>query len=155
MKTTNKVQKAAIKFSTVIVSFVLISLTVGAQDIWEGLITNYQSRETVFAFVENTKKYETIISDNNLSFSRYSDLIEESIEETLELETWIINEHLFTGTALNLELETENPLEIENWMTDETIFNAPKSDLKSRIKNDDEEKLTLENWMIDNNVWKM
>lgn len=147
MKTKNNIQKTAIKLSVVIVSFVLISLTVNAQDLHEDFLTNNSFKVLAFAKVENPKANKTIASDKNLSISKYSDFLEESIEENLEVETWMINENLFAVT-IDFEVEAENQLELENWMLDDTLFNNT-----SLLINEFEEKLTIENWMLDYKLW--
>jgi len=155
MKTKNNVQKAAIRITAVIISFFLLNLTSNSQDLRESLITNNHFNEQAFAMLENPVIWESTSHGKSFNHSRYFDLIEESTEETLELETWMTNESLFTGATSNLVLETESPMQLENWMMDDTIFNIQKSDLKTRIEDDYDEKLTIENWMTDENTWKI
>jgi hypothetical protein len=98
----------------------------------------------------------------------------ESIETTLQLENWMINEVLWNTNAINianLSQETETSLELENWMTSSETWNLNASfieatdesmELESWMTSEEtwnvndmnnETELTVENWMINNNVW--
>jgi len=99
----------------------------------------------------------------------------ESIETTLQLENWMINETIWnTNSAKVAEFvqETETNMELENWMTSEETWKLNNSFVEetesgmeleswmtsegtwnlSNVYNDAE--LKVEKWMINNNVWK-
>lgn len=98
----------------------------------------------------------------------------ESIETTLHLEKWMINEVLWNTNAFStakVSLETETSLELENWMISEETWNSYTSivevleesmELENWMTSEEtwnvnnmnnEAELTVENWMINNNVW--
>ena len=53
MKTKNKIQKTVLKSLAVIAGFVMISLTVSAQDLWKSLIESETAKEIALAIIEN------------------------------------------------------------------------------------------------------
>jgi len=76
----------------------------------------------------------------------------ESIESTLQLESWMTDESVWNENSFNIgefARETESNLELENWMTCNETWN-----LNSNFVEESEMGLEVENWMIDNNVWK-
>ena len=98
----------------------------------------------------------------------------ESIETTLQIEKWMINEVLWNTNAISIakvSQETETSLELENWMTSSETWNlntlfVEVSEESLEIENwmtseetwnvndmNNETELTVENWMINNNVW--
>jgi len=98
----------------------------------------------------------------------------ESIETTLQIEKWMINEVLWNTNAISIAKfiqETESSLELENWMTNSENWNlntsfAEVSEESMELENwmtseetwnvndmNNETELTVENWMINNNVW--
>jgi len=54
MKTKNNVQKTILRSLAVVLSFVLISFTVNAQDFWKKLLENSSFNEIALAMVEKT-----------------------------------------------------------------------------------------------------
>lgn len=153
MKTRNNVQKAARKFTAVISSFILISLTVSAQNFWNELVPDYDYHETVLALANNAEVDNTSTSDKNFSSGDYLFFIEEAKEENLELENWMLNEAIFTNGTFNLEVEIENSLELEKWMTDDATFNVAIKDTCELFKNEFDEELILEDWIINDKIW--
>jgi len=75
--------------------------------------------------------------------------VTESIETSLQLEEWMINETIWdTNSAWysDFVLETETQLNIENWMTDSKVwdFDYPEQD----------PGLELAAWMMDKTLWE-
>jgi len=148
MKTKNNVRKAILKSAAVIVSLVLISFTVNAQNFWKSLLENETFSQIAMAMVANDS--ESVPANGNATdnsaadaFTAYSAI---EPEESLRLEDWMTNEEVFNE---NVEAETEAPMELENWMTNESLFNATTSEFAIET----EPKLELENWMVNDDVF--
>ncbi len=178
MKTRNNVQKAISKSLAVIISLVLISLTVNAQDFWRTVMENNSFSQIAMVMVDNTEvstasvdaysasdmdnftKYtaveteealnieEWMVNENNF-FTTLN--IETEVEEALEVESWMTNENLFDGMAKYFEVETESNLEVEDWMKDTNYFGVVTVDAKE----DSDEALELEAWMTNSKIWKI
>ncbi len=137
----NNVQKTILRFAAVVISFVLISITVSAQDFWKRLITGSSFNEIALAMVDHSKKADSSFdltgTSNDFNFVQETD-------ETLQLEPWMLNDTYFSGTVLPIVNESEDPLEIEPWMLNEDLFEVQ----------DSKEELKLESWMISDLVWK-
>ena len=103
----------------------------------------------------------------------YNSLNTISIENALELESWMTNETNWNSnflTFVDFETETEMALELESWMTNTETWNSnflTEVEAGLELENwmvteetwnaDDrmvEGKLTLESWMVNNNYWK-
>ena len=143
MKTKNNVQKAILRTGAVIVSFVLISLTVSAQDFWKKLLTNSSFNEIAVAMIEtetSTMPKKTH-AGNSVLFS-----FDAAYEPALELENWMTSDFYFNYFNFQTETEAEIPLQLENWMLNANNFIAP---------NEQEKSLDLENWMVNNTHWNM
>ena len=138
MKTRNNVQKAILRTGAVIVSLVLISLTVSAQDFWKKLLVNSSFNEIALAMTENPKKSTT---DTDADFSDLY-LINQESEEDLQLEDWMFNESNFQ--SFNYSNVREEKLNVEDWMLNTGIFET---------KNASETELILESWMTSEKVW--
>ncbi len=144
MKTKNNVQKAILRSAAVIVSFVLISYTVSAQEFWKKLLTNSSFNEIAIAMVDNSGKTKSNAHSESVTVVDF----EVETEPALVLENWMTDKTFF-GTA-NSDLESQNEVEdalkLENWMLDSNFFE----------ENGGEEKpLELENWMTSESVWKI
>lgn len=137
----NNVQKAVLRTIAVIVSFVLISYTVSAQEFWKKLLTNSSFNEIAIAMTKTNTETASSSTSNEMNSARF--YFEDATEPAMELENWMTNENTFNTFSLNLENEVEVPLAVENWMLDDSNFD---SDMQ-------EENLTLENWMISSEVW--
>jgi len=143
MKTKNNVQKTILRSIAVVVSFVLISITVSAQDFWKKLLENSSFNEIALAMVETpSKKTDAETKAETVS---YAYLVEES-EPALELEDWMNDESYFGGANLRITTETEADLEIEDWMLNEELF---------QVNENVELPLELEPWMTSEKVWEM
>jgi len=73
------------------------------------------------------------------------------IENTLELEEWMINENCWsTGESFDLSLAADVMLEVEGWMTNENTW---KAENKIDLETETEQALAFESWMTDENIW--
>ena len=137
MKTKNNVQKTVLRTAAVLVSFVLISLTVTAQEFWKAVLTKSSFNQIALAMVETPKKpvvtvsADTKFSQNEMYLSDYEsklnledwmtdeqsfkvvEIKEVTKDENLKIEDWMLNDDLLTVTT-----ETESPLKVEAWMTE-------------------------------------
>ena len=142
MKTKNNVQKAILRSGAVIVSFILISFTVSAQDFWKRLLTNSSFNEIAIAMVETSGKEET--TDLPAKSTTETFLFQTETEPALQLEDWMINVNYFNDVTFWVERITESPLELEYWMLDENYFGS---------KQNVEQALELEDWMTSEKFW--
>jgi len=138
----NNVQKAFLRTIAVIVSFVLISYTVSAQEFWKKLLTNSSFNEIAIAMT----KTETASSATTGKMNSTRFYLEKATEPAMELESWMTNESTFSIFNNNIENEIEIPMAIENWMLDDTNFE--NIDIQ-------EESLELESWMTSAKVWQI
>ena len=143
MKTKNNVQKAILRSAAVVISFILISLTVSAQDFWKKLLTNSSFNEIAIAMTETSKKSETPAS-STLNSSDF--FMSEETEEALKVEDWMTNESTFNSPVIHVTQEQEKGLEVEDWMMNEHFF-----------ENDTEVEpaLKVEDWMTSDKVWNI
>lgn len=139
----NNVQKAILRSGAVVISFILISFTVSAQDFWKRLLTNSSFNEIAIAMVETSGKTEATALPAKNSTETF--LFQNETEPALQLEVWMTNSNYFNNVTFQTEEATENPLEMENWMLDENYFNP--------IQNA-ERALELEDWMTAEKFWK-
>ncbi len=175
----NNVQKAIIKSLAIVISLVLISFTVNAQNFWKALLENNSLNE-IAMFMVDLKPVSTANENtaaNMMDASTLAAYMETETEETLELEDWMINDNYFTPATVSMEVDSESPMELENWMTNDNYFGSFSSmfevdserpmELKSwmtdgkyfvsnviTFENETEKPLQLENWMVDNKFWK-
>jgi hypothetical protein len=153
MKTINKVQKVAQKTIAVVVSIILISFTVSAQDFWKELVSTNQFEQIALAFADNTTSSKKVsFHENSTPFLEF---YEEAVEEELELEEWMTNETYFPGNLIHFEEETESVLELENRMINNSHFNKQEINTKAIYSIEQEKGLELENWMIEEKVWNL
>lgn len=177
MKTRNNVQKAITKTMAVIMSLVLISITVNAQEFWKTVLKNNSFSQIAYAMTEEnsaatTKNEEKFVADYTELESHFAVEAEPSLqmedwmtdasrfttttailtetENALELEDWMVNESLFNGTASMSTVETEPALELEGWMTDASNF----GNCTLKVENEPETKLEIESWMTNSLAWK-
>ena len=143
MKTKNNVQKTILRSIAVVVSFVLISITVSAQDFWKKLLESSSFNEIALAMVEiSSEKTDSEARSENFN---YANIVTES-EPSLEMEDWMSDESYFGVTGLQITTETEGSLEMEDWMLDEEVF---------QVDENIELPLEVESWMTSEKVWEM
>jgi len=143
MKTKNNVQKTALRTAAVIVSFVLISFTVAAQDFWKTVLTNSSFNQIALAMVETSKKSDDTspVSKTNSENTMYDN----DYDAKLVVENWMTNNEYFKPVILQ-QADKDRDLHVEAWMMDESLFVV--------ADNNTESPLTLENWMTSSKVWK-
>ena len=141
MKTKNNVQKAVLRSAAVIASFILISLTVSAQDFWKKLLTNSSFNEIALAMTENSETKSN--SENTTSFPYF---LNEESDEALQLEDWMLNKNNFEYSTFQYQEEQEQGLDVEDWMLNEKCFEN---------LHENEPELKVENWMTSDKVWNI
>jgi len=144
MKTKNNVQKTFLRTGAVIMSFVLISFTVSAQDFWKKLITNSSFNEIAIAMIETNKESEVPAKIN--AFNTANFYFDAVYEPSMELENWMTSDNYFIGVSYYSGLEVEVPLSLKSWMLNENIF---------EVENEVDNSLELEDWMTSNEFWAM
>jgi hypothetical protein len=92
MKTKNNVQKTILRSAAVIVSFVLISFTVSAQDFWKRLL-EYSSFGNIATAMADAPE----INETSIAPTEYPKVIyfENEVEAELELEDWMLSENVW------------------------------------------------------------
>ena len=142
MKTKNNVQKAILRSGAVIVSFVLISFTVSAQDFWKRLLTHSSFNEIAIAMVGTSEKTEATALPGKSSTATF--IFANEAEPALELESWMTSTNYFNESEIQLDEAMEEPLELENWMLNESHFD---------LNQNEEKALELEDWMLSYKFW--
>lgn len=142
MKTTNNVQKAAIKSAAIIISLVLLHVNVHAQGIWKSTSSHPQIDNITLAMVGNVHE---VLSGMTGYWSSLNSLVNaEEKEEALELEGWMTSESFFSSVLF--ENESEEALVVENWMLNGASFG---SEMYSTVES--EQELKIDSWMLDEN----
>jgi len=147
MKTKNNVQKAIIKSLAIVISLVLISFTVSAQNFWKALLENNSLNE-IAMFMVDLKPASTANENaaaNTMDANALAAYMETETEATLELEDWMTNDNYFAPATVSMEAEIESPMELENWMTNGSYFGS----FSNMFEVDSEEPMDLEGWMTD------
>ncbi|HAQ21150.1 MAG TPA: hypothetical protein DCR40_18235 [Prolixibacteraceae bacterium] len=168
MKTTNNAQKtenglvkkSVLRGSAVIVSLVLISWTVGAQNFWDQVMTGYNYGKMAMTKVENSNKTNGS-DENDIQFeleTQANNLIEitfEAIEAELELQVEVYDANEFVEAELTAE--TENRMNSYEETCDEVMDQA----LKLQVEVYDPAKfveaeiaLEIESWMTEQEIIK-
>lgn len=136
MKTKNNVQKAVLRSGAVIVSLVLISYTVSAQEFWKRLLLDSSFGDIALAMTEVSGN-DAAAAKGNVSFVEFAT----ELEPGLHLESWMTDDSKFTPVSYSIETATDAQLELESWMMDERKFEPA------------EKALELEDWMTSDAVW--
>lgn len=143
MKTKNNVQKAVLRFAAVVVSFILLSYTVSAQDFWKRFLENSSFGHIAMAMVETESTLPDAYSyDSNVLMMNF----EAETESGLELESWMLNEFNFIRSAFNFEKISDDALDVEPWMLNQDLF---------QTTTETELSLGLEDWMVSDAVWSI
>lgn len=174
MKTKNNVQKAVMKSLAVIMSLVLLSITVQAQDFWATVLSNNSFHQIALALTSETDIAATTSpAEANVNAAIFETeaeampeieawMVDESnfygapafeteLENSLPMEAWMMNDNIFNGTARWFEVEAEPALEMEQWMSDETLFEVNSAWMEEAV----EASLELESWMTDSKIWEL
>ena len=143
MKTGNKTKNknnqlsgVLLRVAAVLVSVVLLSFTVSAQDFWKQLLSYNSFGKMAMIMVDETE-VRTPASESTTGL-----MIAEETDLPAEIEAWMTNDFYFGNYHRMNELAVDKPLEIENWMTDADYFS-------SRYAADNDNDLKLEAWMCD------
>ncbi len=91
MKTKNNVQKVVLRSAAIIVSFVLISFTVNAQDFWKTILKNSSFNTIALAMVNTRSDAELPTETESLEAMKFS----EEIEKRMEVEDWMTDTTIF------------------------------------------------------------
>jgi hypothetical protein len=142
MKTKNNVQKTVLRSAAVVASFVLISLTVTAQEFWKAVLTNSSFNQIALAMVETSKKTNAPASATGNSSN--STFYVTDYDSKLEIENWMTDNNSYRADFIQQVAKDEN-LQVENWMLGDQIF---------VVATETEDPLTLENWMIISKTWE-
>jgi hypothetical protein len=140
-KTKNNVQKTVLRSLAVVVSFVLISFTVTAQDFWKAVLANSSFNEIALAMAETSKKSTApapVTENNSVNY-----IYENEYDGKLALEYWMTDNTNFEATSIP-KVERDVTIEVEDWMLDENLYSAAQ-------ETDDE--LKVEDWMTKDVVW--
>lgn len=159
MKTKNNIQKTVksqmrnlvLRGSAVIVSLVLISWSVNAQDFWKqffaensfaniALLMNGQSNE----FEKVDAVAEAIHAEIQMSGSNSSEhfAVDAETDKELEVEGWMTSKALFT-TDFQMTEESDKALKLEDWM----INSISTANVLNSIQTETDQSLQVENWM--------
>jgi len=142
MKTKNNVQKTVLRTAAVVVSFVLISFTVTAQEFWRTVLTKSSFNQIALAMVETSKKANT--SAPGAETSSKAVIYEKDYDEKLNVEDWMTDNNFYNSAKIQ-QVEKEKTLKVENWMIDESLF---------ALVNETESPLILESWMVNSEIWE-
>lgn len=161
MKTKNNIQKAVksqirnlvLRGSAVIVSLVLISWSVRAQDFWKhffaensfenvALIMNGQSNEFEKADALANVIHAEINSTKAIPAESFT--MEAETEKELSVESWMTNETLFSNNFKVTE-EMDKDLKLESWMINKITTGIATNSIQAET----DQQLTVENWMTD------
>ncbi|HPF52343.1 MAG TPA: hypothetical protein PK335_12245 [Draconibacterium sp.] len=151
MKTKNNVQKAITKSLAVIISLVLLSFTVNAQEFWKSVLKNNSFTQIAMAMSNETSGPSHHEVYNTSSMALFSEMFRTEAEPALTLDDWMMDDARFTGVSGMFQPEAETSLELEDWMMNERNFGVRTF----IILEEQEAALQLENWMVDSKVWKM
>ena len=125
MKTKNNVQKTIFRQVAVIMGFILLSATVGAQGFGNVMIAhNYNVHGKKARENKEVKKHEDVINSHAYSKTWFDNFVKTETESSLKLEGWMLDESSFVGDIYK-EVK-EEPLELEGWMTDGKGFFSVK-----------------------------
>ncbi len=141
MKTKNNVQKTVLRTAAVLVSFVLISLTVTAQEFWKAVLTKSSFNQIALAMVETPKKPEASVS-TDAKFSQ-NEMYLNDYDAKLNLEDWMTDNNSFRAIEIQ-KVEKDENLKVEDWML--------KDDLHT-VTTEKESPLKVEAWMTESKTW--
>ena len=160
MKTKNNIQKTVksqmrkmvLRGSAVIVSLVLLSWSVSAQDFWKHFFAENSFGNIALLMNGQTSEFEkadaladVILTEINSTkaISAESFTMEAETEKGLEVESWMTNETFFSNNFKVAE-EMDKDLKLEGWMIRATNSGAAMN----TIQDETEQTLKVEDWMI-------
>ncbi|WP_163710767.1 hypothetical protein [Mangrovibacterium lignilyticum] len=137
----NQLSGVLLRTAAVLVSVVLLSFTVSAQDLIKELLSYNSFGKMALIMVDNSETEEASEAATAANFA-----IEEETDAPLNVESWMTNDTYFGSANVFTQVEEESPLEIESWMTDAEFFT-------SRYAEEQEKELELEAWMCDSSYF--
>lgn len=150
----SKMKTAFLKGGAIIISFVLISFTVSAQDFWKQLLTESSLSNVAMIMVGNTGRINpatTSAQSLHVNFTEdkpFNHKIEHESDKPLNLESWMTK--YFEESVYSVNEATDANLELEDWMINNKYFRT-----EPRINTEKDSELKLENWMVSDNFWRM
>lgn len=159
MKTKNNIQKTVksqmrklvLRGSAVIISLVLISWSVNAQDFWKHFFAENDSSYIAHLLNEQSTEFEkvdavaeAIHTEIQMSKSNSSEylVMDAEIDKELEVEGWMTSKALFT-TDFQMKEESDKALKLEDWM----INSISTANVMNSIQTETDQSLQVENWM--------
>jgi len=163
-RSNNQLSGVLLRSAAVVVSVVLLSFTVSAQNLWRELLSYNSFGKMAMLLVDESETgtstsanfYVEEVNDEALEveswmtsdayFGANNSFNEVAQDEALEVESWMTNDAYFGAYNNLFQVEQDEELEVESWMTDENYFT-------SRYANDRDQELKVEVWMSDDNYW--
>ncbi len=152
----SKMKTAFLKGGAIIISFVLISFTVSAQDFWKQLLTESSLSNLAMIMVGNTGKINPVATraqSLHVNFTEdktFNHKIEHESDKPLNLESWMTKTKYFEESVYSVNEATDATLELEDWMINNKYFLTGSS-----IPTEKDSELELEKWMVNSKFWKM
>jgi hypothetical protein len=157
-KVDDQVRRIFMHSSTILLSVLLISLTVNAQDFWEQFSSNSTAGKTALLKAENYSETETssvtlkagkfdATAELNISVETF--VCETEHEKAIIIEPWMTAESYFSSVAFFTEVETEKALKVEDWMLNN--YNFIHLSVSESVEF--EKPLEIEDWMTDQHFW--
>jgi len=158
-KTGNKESKmktAFLKGGAIIISFILISFTVSAQDFWKQLLTESSLSNVAMIMVGNSGKIAPATvstSSSKVNFTEnktFSHQFGYESDKPLNLESWMTNTKYFGESGYSVSEAADANLELEEWMVNNKYFRTEPC-----IVAEKDPELKLEKWMVDGSFRRM
>ncbi len=138
MKTKNNTQKTVLKSLAVLAGFIVISLTVSAQDLLQSFNVNENTNVIALAIIDNS-------NESQPASNPAGELTDVNSLETL------------------FKTESENTMELEEWMTSENLFTVEKNPTQKKViktasfvfEEMKDSKLEFEAWMFNPKYWRV
>ena len=135
MKTIDNVQKAILRSGAVIISFVLISFTVSAQEFWKRLLTNSSFNEIAIAMIE-TDNDKADVPDKTKTESTFQFYTVQKFADELNPEDWMLTEFYLEMPQIKAFNRAENVLEHKNLMLNKNLV-TPENEVDEPLNLDD------------------
>jgi len=138
----NRFTQVLLRAAAVLVSVVLLSFTVSAQDLWKELLTYNSFGKVALIMVDDSN----LNSEKPAPAATTEFVVNEEADAPAAIQEWMSSDSYFHNYADFNEVATDEPAEIENWMTDASYFNG-------RFAAEPEKELELQAWMCDSNFF--
>jgi len=140
----NRVLSVLLRTAAVLVSVVLLSFTVSAQDLLKELLSYNSFGKMALILVDENNAEEATENAGTANFEAF--LVEEETEAPLNVESWMTNSNYFNSASVFTRVDAEESLEIESWMVDADFYT-------NRYAPETEAGLELEAWMTDSSYF--